>query len=289
VLINLNGRLVPEQEGVVSVFDRGFLFGDGVFESMRAYDGRVFRLPQHLNRLERSAALVGLEGGPAGARLATAIGELLSVNRLGDARLRLTLTRGEGRPGDYIGTVGPPTLVISASPFAGLDGALVDAGVPVTIASRRAVPADCVDPAIKSISRMASVLARREASESGAFETILVDATDRLTEGTSSNLFLVTGGGRLLTPAAPGGALPGVTRAAVLEVAAAAGLEIREADLPVGLLGAADEVFLTNTSWEVLPVARVDGRPVGHGRPGPVTRNLLARYRDLVRRECRGV
>lgn len=287
MLIHLNGRLVPEGEAVVSVFDRGFLFGDGVFESMRAYHGQVFRLRQHLDRLARSAATVGLEGLPAAASLETAVAELLEVNRLEDARLRLTLTRGAGRPGDYVGAEGPPTLVISAASFAGLAAAVVDAGVMVTVSSRRAIPAECLDPAIKSTSRIALVLARREASRHGAFETLLLDARGHLTEGTSSNLFVVAGT-ELLTPAAPGGALPGVTRAAVLEVAAAAGLAVREADLPSAILETADEMFLTNTSWQVLPVVQVDARRVGMGRPGPITRDLLARYRDLVRRECPG-
>jgi branched-chain amino acid aminotransferase len=285
VLIHLNGRLVPEDEGVVSVFDRGFLFGDGVFESMRSYAGRVFRLAPHLDRLGRSAALAGLPGSPSRDHLEAAVGDLLQANGLADARLRLTLTRGPGRPGDYVGADGPPTVVISASPYAGPAAALVEEGVPVTVAARRAVPADCLDPAIKSLSRMASVLARREADAKGAFETILLDAAGRLTEGTSSNVFLVAGG-RLLTPAAPRGALPGVTRAAVLEAAAAAGIAAQETDLPAERLAAAEEVFLTNSSWEVLPVSRVDGRPVGRGRPGTVTRELLARYRALVRREC---
>lgn len=287
MLIHLNGRLVPEGEAVVSVFDRGFLFGDGVFESMRAYHGRVFRLPRHLDRLARSAAIIGMEGLPAAASLEAAVVELLRSNRLEDARLRLTLTRGAGRPGDYVGAEGPPTLVISAAPFAGLAAAVVDSGVAVTVAARRAIPAECLDPAIKTTSRIASVLARREASRKGAFETLLLDAGGHLTEGTSSNLFVVAGQD-LLTPAAPGGALPGVTRAAVLEVAAEAGLALRETDLPSTLLETSDEIFLTNTSWQVLPVVQVDGRRVGSGRPGPVTLDLLARYRELVRRECPG-
>ena len=287
MLIHLNGRLVPEGEAVVSVFDRGFLFGDGVFESMRAYHGRVFRPRQHLERLARSAALVGLEGPLEAGSLEAWIDALLQANRLEDARVRLTLTRGGGRPGDYVGGEGPPTLVISAAPFAGLDAAVVDSGVAVTVASRRAIPAECLDPAIKSTSRIVSVLARREASRRGAFETLLLDARGRLTEGTSSNLFVVAGKG-LLTPAVSGGALPGVTRAAVLEVAAASGLTVSEADLPFAALDTADEIFLTNTSWQVLSVVQVDGRRVGTGRPGPVTLDLLARYRDLVRRECPG-
>jgi branched-chain amino acid aminotransferase len=285
VLVHLNGRLVDETAAVVSVFDRGFLFGDAVFESMRALDGRIFRLDRHLARLERSADLVGITGMPARADLARAVEELLEANRLRDARLRLTVSRGRGRPGDYVGSEGPLTQVISASPFSGPDLALFDTGVPIVVAPRRAVPAEVLDPAIKSTSRIVAVLARREARDCGAFEAIFLDAAGHLTEGTASNLFLVRDR-RLLTPASPGGALPGVTRAAVIEVAGEAGLAVIEDRLPADLLPAADEIFLTNTSWEVLPVAAVDGRRVAGSCPGPITRDLLGRYRALVAREC---
>ena len=285
--IHVNGSLVPESEAAVSVFDRGFLFGDGVFESMRAVRGTIFRLGRHLARLERSAALIGLEppGVPAG--LGEAAVELLRANRLADARLRLTLTRGPGRPGDYAHAPGPPTVVISAAPFTGIEAALHERGVAVAIPERRQVPPEVLDPTIKSISRLSLVLARREAAARGAHEAILLDAAGNLTEGTASNLFLVAGG-RLLTPRVPGEALPGITREAVIEVARAAGIEIEEAPVPAAMLQRAEEVFLTNSSWEVLPVVRVDGRPIGAGRPGPVARDLLGRYRDLLRRECGG-
>jgi branched-chain amino acid aminotransferase len=286
VRIHLNGALVPESEAVVSVFDRGFLYGDGVFESMRAVRGTIFRLPRHLARLERSAALIGLEPPPAGS-LADAARDLLRANRLSDARLRLTLTRGPGRPGDYVHAPGPPTVVITAAPFTGLEPALHERGVAVVIPARRQVPPDVLDPTIKSIARLSLVLARREAAAREAHEAILLDAAGHLTEGTASNLFLMSGG-RLLTPRVPGEALPGITREAVIEVARAAGLAVEEQALPASLVGRAEEAFLTNSSWEVLPIVRVDGRPLGSGRPGPVAGDLLRRYRDLVRRECGG-
>jgi branched-chain amino acid aminotransferase len=285
VLVHLNGRLVEETDAVVSVFDRGFLFGDAVFESMRAVGGVVFRLRRHLDRLARSADLVAMTGLPAPDRLARDVGDLLAANRLRDARIRLTVSRGPGRPGDYAGPAGTPTRVISAAAFAGLDPGIHDRGVPAAIAARRAIPADALDPAIKSTSRMASVLARREAAAIGAWEAILLDPAGRLTEGTASNLFLVRGG-RLLTPSTPGGVLPGVTRAAVLEVAAEGGLPVVEDHLPADLVRDSDEVFLTNTSWEVLPVVSIDGHPIADGRPGPVSRDLLRRYRALLAREC---
>ena len=287
MLVHLNGRLVPERDAVVSVFDRGFLYGDGVFESMRAHSGRVFRLDRHLERLRRSADLVGFGRLPDDARLRAEIAEVLSANRLTEARLRLTVTRGPGIPGDYVESGGEPTRVLSAAPFTGLDPRRYEMGVEVEVAGRSAVPADCLDPAIKTTSRIASVLARRDAAARGAFEALLLDAEGRLTEGTVSNVFLAAGG-RLLTPEAPSGALPGVTRAAVLEIARASGLPVAEMRVPRTLLASAEEVFLTNTTWEVLPVVKADGRPVGEGRPGAIARDLLARLRELVRRECAG-
>ena len=285
MLIHIDGRLVDESRAVVSAFDRGFLFGDAIFESMRAYGGRVFRLAQHLDRLAESAELIGLENMPPRESLTAAIGDLLDANRLKDARLRLTVSRGRGRPGDYLLVEGPPTVVLSASPFSGLEPSLFESGVAIAISARRAAPAEAIDPAVKSTSRIVSVLARREARAQGAFEALLVDVEGRLTEGTASNLFLVSEG-RLLTPGGPGTVLPGVTRGAVIEVAAEAGLNVVEAPIEMPCLRDADELFLTNTSWEVLPVVSVDGRLVGEGRPGPLSRDLLARYRALVAREC---
>src|SRR5262245_39382283 len=252
---------------------------------MRAHRGRIFRLEAHLERLERSAALAEFEGVPPRAVLASELRELLSANRLGEARLRLTLTRGAGRPGDYVGAGGSPTRFATAAAFTGLDARLYEEGVALAVVGRQAVPAAVLDAAIKTTSRLSAVLARREAARAGAFEAALLDAAGRLTEGTTSNLFLVKEG-RLLTPALDGGALPGVTRAVVLEAARASGLAVEERPLPAALLGEADEIFLTNTSWEVLPVTRVDGRPAGGGRPGPVSATLLAGYRERVRLEC---
>ena len=285
VWIHLNGRLVGEDEARVSVFDRGFLYGDGVFESMRAVGGVVFRQDRHLERLLRSAEAIGLPLAPTSAGLPAAIRELLSANELQDARIRITVTRGAGRPGEYVEALGPATVVISGSAFEGLDESMYRSGVSAVIPRRRQTPPETLDPAIKSISRLGSVLARREARDRGGFEALLLDAGGHLTEGTVSNVFLVAKS-RLLTSPAPAGGLPGITREAVIELARGAGIEVSEERLPASLVKECQEVFLTNTSWEVLPVVRMDDRPIGEGVPGPVTRDLLAAYRDLVRREC---
>ncbi len=287
LLVHVNGRLVPEDEAALSVFDRGFLFGDGLFESMRSLGGTVFRLDRHQARLRHAAALVGFEAEAALAGIPDAIAGLLRANRLGDARIRVTVTRGPGLPGDYAAAPGPPTVVIAAAPFAGIDPELRRRGVAVAIPRRRQLPAATLDPSIKTTSRLHAVLARREAQAAGAFEAVLLDESGHLTEGTVSNLFLVAGGA-LLTPPAPGAGLPGVTRGAVLEIAPAMGLPAREEPLRTDRLRDASEAFLTNTSWEVLPAVRFDGRPVGTGVPGPITLDLAARFAALMRRECLG-
>jgi branched-chain amino acid aminotransferase len=247
--------------------------------------GRIFRLDRHIMRLERSAELIGLQLPWPAKRVPDLLADLLGANRLRDARIRLTVTRGRGRPGDFVEATGPPTVVATAAPFAGPDPALYETGVSMTISKRSAVPAAALDPAIKSISRLASVLARRDAQVDGAHEAVLLDARGHLTEGTASNLFVVENG-RLATPRIPEGGLPGITRQTVLELARRAGIESGEETLPAARLPRVDEVFLTNTSWELLPVTRIDAQAVGTGRPGPVTRDLHARYRALIRLEC---
>ena len=281
----INGRLVEEDEARVSVFDRGFLFGDGIFETMRALGGVVFRLQRHLHRLARAAERVGLPPDAAPGSLPQDVARILENNRLSEARIRITVTRGEGRPGDYVEASGPPTIVIYASEFRPLEAERYEHGVTLAVTATRQIPPTVLDPAIKSISRLSNVLARREASSRGAFEALLLDADGRLTEGTVSNVFLVEDG-RLRTPPVPAAGLPGVTREAVIEIARGQGLEVREEPIAATALAAADEMFLTNTSWEVLPVTRVDARAIGAGRRGPVTALLGRLYSGLMRREC---
>jgi len=288
VRVLINGRLIEESEARISAFDRGFLFGDGVFESMRAVGGVVFRIDRHLARLQRSASLVAIDADDLAGDalpLRRQVEELLRVNRLRDARVRVSLTRGPGRPGDYLHAPGPPTILISAAPFRGLDPALRSRGVKIAVATRQGVPGRTLDPAIKTISRLHMVLARREAAARGAHEAVFLDADGNLTEGTASNLFLVCGG-VIRTAPVPSGALPGITREAILELARREAMTVSEATMPLSALTDADEAFLSNTSWEVLPVIAVDDRAIDGGRPGPVSRRLGELYARLLRDEC---
>jgi len=278
----LNGRLVPAFRARVSVFDRGFLFGDGVYETMRAYAGRPFRLAQHLDRLGASAWRLDLRlpGGRRGA--ARAVRSVLAANRLGDARVRVTVTRGAG-PAE-LGKTAParPTMLAVAVPYSPPSPREYREGVGVILARTRRNPREALDPAIKSNNLINNMLAKMEAARAGARDAIFLNIAGHLAEGSTSNVFLVDGG-VLMTPALSCGILPGVTRAAVIGLARRMGMVVREGRFTPHDLARADEVFLTASTVELLPVGRIGRRRLPAARP--VTARLLAGYRALVARE----
>lgn len=279
-------RLVPATEATVSVFDRGFRTGEGVFETFRSYRGHVFRLDDHLDRAFEGASILRFDPGDrdriAGAVTATAEANLEAVGG-GDAVLRLTLTPGRLAidspfPGD---AEGGPTVVVTAH-LLSIDPAVYDQGiVAATVATTRELPH------VKALSYLASMVARAEARQRGAHEALLVAPDGSVLEGSSSNVFVVRRD-RLVTPPLTDGILAGVTRAVVLELAPRAGLTPTEASLPLSTLIESDEVFLTATTREIVPIVRVDDTTIADGRPGPVTRSLHGLYRDAVAAESRG-
>jgi branched-chain amino acid aminotransferase len=276
----LNGRMVRGAEATVSVFDRAFLLGDGLFETMRAMGGRIFRLDRHLARLQRGAGRLRLPLPAAAPELARAIQETLQANGLEEAAVRLTVSRGPGPPGPGIQEAGPAVVVIAARSFTGYPGRWYEPGATAIIST---VVKNERSPlcAVKSISYAEHVLARTEAAERGADEALLVNTLGNLVEGSSTNMFAVVHG-CLHTPDLASGCLPGITREAVLEIARKAGLTVREAPLAPATVAGWDEAFLTNSLLDVAPLVQVDGLPVGGGRPGPVTSLLAERYRDLM-------
>lgn len=278
----LDGRLVRGREAAVSVFDRSFLLGDGLFETMRARQGNVFRLDRHLMRLERGAARLHLSLQESAA-LAGAVAAVLEANQLANAALRLTVSRGTHPPGLGLEGAGPSTSVIAVRPFAGYPDHWYQPGARGVISrvSKNERSPLC---GVKSTSWAEHVLARAEAAERGADEALLLNTRGRLVEGSGTNLFAVIEG-RLYTPDLASGCLSGVTREAVLELAREAGLEIREAPLLPAIVAGWDEAFLTNSLLDLAPLVQIDGRPVGDGSPGPVTQRLAERYRALVARE----
>ena len=278
MLIYLNDRFVPKEEALVSVFDHGFLYGDGVYETMRGYSGRVLQLAQHLHRLERSASHLQITLPVTRAVLAELVRESLYRNHLQDAYVRVTLSRGPGEIGLDPALCKRPTLAIIAQPFLPYPESIYKEGVAVVVVQTRRNLAEALPPQVKSLNFLNNILAKMEAKAAGAYEGLMLNHRDELTEATTSNLFLVKGK-RLRTPSLESGILDGITRGLVLGLAHEAGLHPEESSLTVEDLAGAEECFLTNTTQELLPVTRVDGRPVGDGHPGPVTRRLHALFR----------
>lgn len=275
-IVHLDGRLVEEEAARISPFDRGFLLGDGVFDTLRAYGGRPFLLDEHLARLANSCRAARL---PFPEDLPRRIEETLRANGLDDAAVRVTITRGPGGRGASIRGAGPPTVLVTVTNLPAAPAH--EDGIRVVTASRLRVPPASLDPAIKSTNYLVHVLARAEAEDAGADDAIFVDTSGLVIEATQANVFAVFGT-RLVTPPLDSGCLPGETRALLLRLAARAGLSAAEAPLPRESLHHADEVFLTGSVSEVVPVVALDGASIGTGRPGEKTRALHALYRKLA-------
>lgn len=279
----VNDGLVPLAEARVSVLDLGFRTGEGVFETIRIYGQRPFRLRQHLARAAHGAERLGFTP-PDDATIVAAVEATIEANRHvhgdGDTVLRLTMTPGQLDPLTEwpMTRVGTPTLVVTSHHLV-MPADLYDTGVEaITVNWGREAPD------VKAVSYLAASLARRQAHAAGADEALLTDAAGNILEGSASNVFAVVGG-VIHTPPVDAGLLPGVTRAAVIEVCQRTGRDVIEEPLRVEALVAADEAFLTASTREVVPLVALDGGPLGDGRPGAVTRALLVGYRDLVREE----
>jgi branched-chain amino acid aminotransferase len=281
----LNGSVVASGEARVSVFDRGILLGDGVYETVRAHRGKLFRWPPHRDRLRHSLAKAEIVLPEMAPALEEGLAQCLTVNNLREARLRITITRGEGEPGFGMMEGALPNIIVAASPWRSLPDEMYRNGVAAVVPRVRQTDPESLEPALKSTSRIHLVLARMEAAARGAHEALLLGSGGEVREGTSSNVFLVLRG-RLRTPSLECGVLAGITREAVLQMARASGIPCDEARIAREELASADEIFFTNTSWGALPVTRLDGAPVGSGWPGPMTLELGSRLTALVEEEC---
>lgn len=284
--VYVDGRIVPPEQATVSVFDRGFLYGDSVYETMRTYGARPFMGQAHIERLRHSAAGIHLQVPWSDPELDEAIGRTVAAVQ-GDAGrdlyLRVVVTRGAGPIGLDPALADRPSLIVIALPYVPLPPEAATEGVAVRIASIRRTSQDALAPSLKTGNYLNNVMALREARAAGAFEALMLNSRGDLAEATTSNVFLVHGG-RVRTPAASSGILPGVTRALVLEVLCGAGIPAEETTLGPEDLASADEAFLTSTLKDVVPVTTVDGRPVGDGRVGPVTSRIAELYRERVGR-----
>jgi len=284
--IFLNNKFVDERRAVVSVFDHGFLYGDGVFETLRAYQGRLFRLDEHLKRLKESAQGLEISLSYTLPMLRRHLKETLVINHLNNALLRICISRGCGPIGLDPALCQNPTIVIIPRVFNGYSEYQYYRGLKIAIVSVRRTPRRVLDPRIKSANFLNNILAKIQAKRARADEGLMLATNGYLTEGSISNFFIVRHG-RLYTPAVHMGILAGITRRLVLDLAKEADIPVNETRLRPSDLHKAEECFLTNTSMEIMPVTKVDGFMIGDGKPGPVTRYLHKAYQEQVRLECR--
>lgn len=281
----LNGELMPAQAARVSVLDHGLLYGDGVFEGIRFYHGKAFRLDAHLARLHRSARAMRLTIPHDVAALASAVRDTIAAFGTPEGYLRLVVTRGAGRLGIDPTSCIQPNVFIIADELSMVPERVRREGARVIVAATRRIAPNALDPRIKSLNYLNHILARLEATNAGADEAILLNAAGHVAEGTADNVFVVRDGG-LLTPPTADGALEGITRAVVLELAETLGTPRAERSLGPYDLYTADECFLTGTGAELIPVYEIDGRRLG-SPPGPVFQALDKAFRSLIEQETR--
>lgn len=280
---SVDGELAPLDRLTVPVTDRGLLLGDAVFETLRTYDGRIFALDGHLDRLEASLAGVRIRDAPPRASLAQWAREAVRATRQRaegpvECVVRLTVSRGSGPHGISVKGAGPARVIVISRPLPPPDERVYREGLRVVTASVRRAPAGVQDPTIKATSALNLILARLEADEAGLDEALLTDGEGRYLEASAANLFVVKGGG-YHTPRGEDGVLEGVTAAVVEDLLLDHGLKAHHGPIPQQVLKSADEVLLTQTTREVLPVVEVDGSPVSGGVPGPVARRLREEFK----------
>lgn len=282
LIIYLDGKYVPEEEAVVSVFDHGLLYGDGIFEGIRAYHNRVFKLPEHLERLYESARTIALEIPISVEEMQEVVLETLRCNNLRDAYIRLVVTRGKGDLGLDPRKCPRATVFCIAASIQLYPEELYERGLEmVTVATRRNIPEAC-NPRVKSLNYLNNIYAKIEANLAGVPEAIMLNQEGYVAEATGDNIFLVKKG-RLITPPIHVGLLEGVTRNAVMDLARERGIEVVEKVFTRHDVYIADECFLTGTAAELIPCVKVDGRPIGDGKPGPVFQSLLYDFRELTK------
>ncbi|PTQ55226.1 MAG: Branched-chain amino acid aminotransferase [Candidatus Carbobacillus altaicus] len=284
MFIFLDGSWVTREEATVSVFDHGLLYGDGVFEGIRAYDGVVFRLKEHIDRLYQSAKAILLEIPYTPEEMHELVLELLRKNNFRSAYIRLIVTRGVGDLGLDPFKCPRASVIIIAQELALFPAELYEKGIQVVTVSTRRNRNDVLAPAIKSLNYLNNIMAKIEARRAGAQEALMLNTEGFVAEGTGENVFLVRKNA-LLTPPAYIGALKGITRQAVIDLAGGLGFTVLEQPFTLHDVYTADEMFFTGTAAEIVPVVMVDGRTIGEGVPGTMTKQLSQAFHDLVRQD----
>ena len=278
----LNGELVKREDAKISVFDHGLLYGDGVFEGIRSYNGRVFRLKEHIRRLFDSANGIRLAIPLAADELAKAVADTLQANGLKDAYIRVVVTRGTGTLGLDPNRCQSPVVFIITDKIVLYPPELYENGLEIITAATMRNHPNAVNPRLKSLNYLNNILAKIEAIDAGTLEAVMLNHQGFVAECTGDNLFIVRDG-VLFTPPIAAGILEGITRDEIIAVAGDFGIKVREENLTRHDLYVADECFLTGTAAEVVPVVRIDKRTIGDGHPGPVTKRLLEAFHRRTR------
>lgn len=284
-LVYINGEFFPPEEAKVSVFDHGFLYGDGIFEGIRSYNGRIFKLQEHLRRLYRGAKAIMMDIPMEQEQLAEVLQDCLRRSGLKDAYFRLIVSRGPGDLGlDPRQCKDGPSIIIIVDKIALYPPEMYQQGLKmITVTTRRNLPS-ALDPAIKSLNYLNNIIARIEVNQAGCFEGLMLNHEGSVTEATGDNIFIYRDG-CLLTPPVSVGILEGITRQVVMDLARDMRIEFKEARMSVFDVYTAQECFLTGTAAEIVPVVELDGRKIGEGKPGKLTSELEQRFRILTQTE----
>jgi branched-chain amino acid aminotransferase len=283
--IYINGQILPQEDAKISVFDHGLLYGDGVFEGIRAYNGNIFLLDQHLDRLYNSAKTIALKIPISKAEMENAIKMTMKTNNMTDSYIRLVVTRGVGKLGLDPNKCSTPQVIIITDTIELYPRELYEKGLDIVTVTTIRNHFSALDPKIKSLNYLNNILAKLESLQAGAGEALMLNKDGYVAECAGDNIFVVNNN-ILLTPPSSSGILIGITRNVVMELAIEMGIQVREELMTRYDLYIADECFLTGTAAEIIPVVKIDGRTVGTGKPGKITLNLLKKYQELTKKGC---
>lgn len=284
IQIYVDGKYYPKEEAKISVFDHGFLYGDGVFEGIRAYNGRVFKLKEHIDRLYNGARGIMINVPLTKEEMTEVVLETLRRNQLQDAYIRLVISRGAGDLGLDPKKCSKPTIVCIADKIVLYPEELYEKGMEIITAATRRNRPEGVNPQMKSLNYLNNIMAKLEANLAGAPEALLLNNEDYVAECTGDNIFIVKNG-VLITPPPYVGILVGITRNAIIEAAERLGIKVEEKVFTRYEVFTADECFLSGTAAEAVPVVKVDGRPIADGKPGPITKQIIKEFKELIKTE----